>query len=197
MTIHVRPATVADAPRLSRLGAATFRETFEGENTPEDIARYLADAFTPARQAAEIADPAGTVLLAESRAPSVGEAEAELVGYAHLLSGRAPAAVHGPAPLELKRLYVARAWHGRGVAQALMDAALAAARARGAGTLWLGVWERNPRAVAFYAKYGFTRVGEHTFVLGADAQTDWLLARPLGAASDASSRPAGQESEPR
>ena len=81
--------------------------------------------------------------------------------------------------MELKRLYVTRSWHGKGVAQALMDAALDAARARGAKTLWLGVWERNERAVAFYGKYGFARVGEHTFVLGSDAQTDWLLARPL------------------
>jgi ribosomal protein S18 acetylase RimI-like enzyme len=176
MTTLVRPATIADAPRLSRLGATTFRETFERENTPEDMARYLAEAFTPDRQAAEISDPAGTVLLAERRGTS---GEAELVGYVHLVSGPAPAAVQGPAPLELKRLYVARAWHGQGVAQALMDAALDAARARGAQTLWLGVWERNPRAAAFYRKYGFTRVGEHTFVLGADAQTDWVLARPL------------------
>ena len=60
-----------------------------------------------------------------------------------------------------------------------MDAVLDAARARGAKTLWLGVWERNQRAVAFYEKYGFTRVGEHTFVLGSDAQTDWLFVRPL------------------
>ena len=182
MTIHIRPATVADAARLSRLGATTFRETFEGANTPEDMARYLAEAFTPERQAAEIADTAGVVLLAEHR-EAAGEGQgdaAELVGYAHLVAGPAPAAVQGPAPMELKRLYVARAWHGQRVAQALMDATIEAARGRGAGTLWLGVWEQNPRAVAFYAKYGFTRVGEHTFVLGADAQTDWLLARPLG-----------------
>jgi diamine N-acetyltransferase len=178
MTIHVRPATLADAPRLSQLGAITFRETFEGDNTPEDMARYLAESFTPEKQAAEIADPAGIVLVAEHAGAS---GDADLVGYAHLVSGSAPAAVQGPAPLELKRLYVARAWHGRRVAQALMDAALDAARARGARTLWLGVWERNPRAAAFYAKYGFTRVGEHTFVLGADAQVDWLLARPLEA----------------
>ena len=176
LTPLVRPATLADAPRLSRLGAATFRETFEGENTPADMARYLAEAFTPERQAAEIADPAGTVLLAEQPGAA---GDAELAGYAHLVLGPAPAAVRGPAPLELKRLYVARAWHGRGVAQALMDAALDAARARGAETVWLGVWERNPRAVAFYVKYGFVRVGEHTFVLGADAQTDWVLARSL------------------
>jgi ribosomal protein S18 acetylase RimI-like enzyme len=176
MTTVVRAATIADAPRLSRLGAATFRETFERENTSENMARYLAEAFTPDRQAAEITDPAGTLLLAENRGMS---GDAELVGYVHLVSGAAPAAVQGPVPLELKRLYVARAWHGQGVAQALMNAALDAARGRGAQTLWLGVWERNPRAVAFYRKYGFTRVGEHTFVLGADVQTDWLLARPL------------------
>ncbi|AHG92306.1 GCN5-related N-acetyltransferase (plasmid) [Gemmatirosa kalamazoonensis] len=175
MSISVRPATAADASRLSQLAAATFRETFEGENTPEDMARYLAASFTPERQTAEISDPAGTVLLAEH--------DAELVGYAHLTSGPAPAAVQGTAPLELKRLYVASAWHGRGVAQALMNAAMDAARARGAETLWLGVWERNPRAAAFYRKHGFERVGEHTFVLGADPQTDWILARPLGATS--------------
>ncbi len=176
MTITIRPAAIADAAALSRLGAATFRETFEGENRPEDMARYLADAFSPEQQAAEIADPASTVLVAEDHA---GSEDRELIGYAHLVSGPAPEAIPGAEPFELKRLYVARAWHGQRVAQALMNAAIDAARRRGAKTLWLGVWERNPRAVAFYAKYGFTRVGEHTFRLGADLQTDWLLSRPL------------------
>lgn len=178
MTIHVRPASAADAPDLSQLGATTFRETYEGENTPADMARYIEASFTPERQEAEIGDPAGTILLAEHRGAS---GVPEPVGYAQLGSGPAPAAVRGAAPLELRRFYVARAWHGQGVAQVLMDATLDAARARGAQTLWLGVWERNPRAVAFYSRYGFTRVGEHTFMLGADAQTDWLFARPLGA----------------
>ena len=181
MTITIRPAALGDAPALSRLGATTFRETFEAENTPEDMARYLAEAFTPERQAAEIADPAATVLLAEQSDES---GHHELVGYAQVVSGPVPEAVRGPAPVELKRLYVLRAWHGRRVAQALMDAAIEAARARGAQTIWLGVWERNPRAAAFYAKYGFARVGEHTFVLGADRQTDWLLTRPVAASSE-------------
>jgi ribosomal protein S18 acetylase RimI-like enzyme len=80
----------------------------------------------------------------------------------------------------LWRFYVDRSRHGQGIASQLMAAVEAAAMERGARTLWLGVWERNPRAVAFYRKYGFERVGEHAFVLGADAQTDWVLARPLG-----------------
>jgi len=176
MNVRIRPAAPVDAPALSRLGASTFRETFEGENTPEDMARYLAEHFTPERQAGEITDPAGTVLLAEH----VGEsAEPELVGYVHMIEGPAPEAIRGPEPLEIRRIYVARAWHGQRVAQALMNAAIDAARARGAQTLWLGVWERNPRAIAFYEKYGFTRVGEHTFMLGDDAQTDWLFERTV------------------
>jgi ribosomal protein S18 acetylase RimI-like enzyme len=176
MAITVRQAILADAADVSRIAAMTFRETFEADNTSENLRQYLAESFTPQRQAAEITDPAGLVLLAQRRAES---GDVETVGYAHLVSGPVPPAVQGPAPLELKRLYVARVWHGQRVAQALMDAALDAARSRGARTLWLGVWERNARAVAFYTKYGFSRVGQHTFMLGADAQTDWLLARAV------------------
>lgn len=176
MTSTIRRATPADGAQLSRLAAETFRDTFGEHNSPTDMEHYLAETFTAERQAAEIIDPDGIVLLAERTDES---GLVHVVGYAYLVSGQAPAAVTGPAPLELKRLYVGRHWHGRGIAQALMDAALSAARSRGARTVWLGVWERNPRAVAFYAKYGFARVGEHTFVLGVDVQTDWLLARPL------------------
>lgn len=172
----IRQASIEDAARLSRLAAITFRDTFEVGNTPEDMERYLTEAFTPHRQAAEISDPDSTILVAEHDDSSD---TAEFMGYAHLVSGSSPEAVTGRSPIELKRLYVARAWHGRGVAQALMDAVLSAARARGAKTLWLGVWERNPRAAAFYEKYGFTRVGEHSFLLGTDVQADCVLARPL------------------
>jgi len=178
MAITIRTAEARDAAALSRLGAATFRDTFEDSNAPDDMARYVAEAFTPEQQAAEIADPSSIVLVAEHL---TGDGGSELIGYAHLVAGEAPGAVRGPAPMELKRMYVARAWHGQRVAQALMDAGIFAASQRGVETLWLGVWERNPRAVAFYAKYGFARVGEHTFVLGSDAQTDWLFARSLAA----------------
>ena len=195
MTIRIRPATPVDAACLTHLAATTFRETFARDNTPEDMASYVAQAFTPGRQAAEIGDPDGAVLLAEHR--SDGGA-AELLGYAHVVAGPPPGAVRGPAPVELKRLYVARAWHGQGVADALMEAALDAARARGARTVWLGVRGETrsggvrvaavmPGSPALAAGLSVGdvvrrvdgRVGEHTFVLGADAQTDWLLARTL------------------
>jgi ribosomal protein S18 acetylase RimI-like enzyme len=82
--------------------------------------------------------------------------------------------------MEVVRFYVDRPWHGRGVAHQLMAAAADAAQAAGARTLWLGVWERNPRAIAFYRKCGFEDVGTQIFVLGADHQQDLVLARSLG-----------------
>ena len=174
MPIRIRPATVADAAALSRFAADTFSETFARDNTPENMARHAAASYSPQRQAAEIADPAGVVLLVED---ADGAGGATLAGYAHVTTSPTPAAVTGAEPIEIRRFYVASAWHGRGLARTLMDAALDAARARGARTVWLGVWERNARAIAFYRKHGFEKVGEQTFMLGDDAQTDWVMAR--------------------
>lgn len=174
----IRRATPVDARRLSAFAATAFREAFAAQNAPEDMERYVGGAFGPERQATEIADAGADVLLVE---PAGAAADAPLLGYAHLVSGPAPACVAGAAPLELKRFYVASAAHGRGVAPALMTATLDAARARSARTLWLGVWERNARAIAFYRKHSFERVGEQRFVLGSDVQTDWVMARALDA----------------
>ncbi len=176
MSATIRLATAADASALSELAARTFSDTFAEFNSREDMGRFLEDNFSPSKQAAEIADRGYTVLLAEVL---TADGRPELAGYAQMVRGPAPASVRGPVPIEIKRIYVAKQWHGQRVAQALMDAAIDSARKSDARTIWLGVWERNPRAVAFYKKYGFERVGEHVFKLGSDEQTDWLLARPL------------------
>ena len=171
MTARVRPAGEPDAAWLAALAERTFRETYTAYNTPEDMERFISAHFGVERQAAELGDPRMTTLVAEM----AGRA----AGYTQLLRGQAPPPVTGPAPIEVLRFYVDRPWHGRGVAQTLMAAAAAAARAEGARTLWLGVWERNDRAIAFYRKCGFEDVGTQTFVLGADHQHDRVLVRPL------------------
>lgn len=167
----IRRADAADAGLLAELGARTFSETFAASNKPEDMAAYLASSFGHARQAAELADPRSVFLIAE-----VGGAA---VGYAQLRSGGAPDAVAGDEPIELVRLYVSQEWLGRRVSEALMRACLDEARRRGGRTLWLGVWERNDRARAFYRKWEFRDVGEHAFQLGGDRQNDILMQRPL------------------
>ncbi len=173
MTPTIRTATPADAAALAELAARTFTDAFGAQNRPEDLAQHLATAYGPAQQGREIADPAMITLVAENLRG--------LVAYAQLRRSHAPACVTGPSPIELQRFYVAAAWHGRGVAQALMARVFDAARATGAQTLWLGVWERNPRGIAFYLKSGYVDVGEQVFVVGSDPQRDRVLMRPLAA----------------
>ena len=171
-TIDIREATTADAPALASFGERTFRDAFAAQNRPEDVEAHVAATYSLERQRADLADPARLTLVAER--------DATLVGFAQLREGDAPACVGGPAPIELLRFYVDRAWHGRGLAQKLMAAVVAAAAARQARTLWLGVWEHNPRAIAFYGKCGFQDVGSHGFVLGTDHQTDRIMLRAVG-----------------
>ena len=85
-------------------------------------------------------------------------------------------------PVEIYRFYVDRSAHGTGVAAELMIAAIDAARDLGGAHVWLGVWERNARALAFYAKSGFRDIGVQIFQLGTDRQTDRVLIRPLSVA---------------
>jgi diamine N-acetyltransferase len=175
--IHIRRARGEDAAALSEFAERIFRETFEAANDPQDLAAYLAEAFDTERQKLEIEDPAAIVLLAEEIAGSEGIAP--LAGYSHLTRSEAPDSVHGPDPLELKRFYIDPAWQGTGLAQMLMRATLDAAMASGARTLWLGVWEHNPRAIAFYRKFDFIEAGTHDFMLGRDRQTDFIMVRPM------------------
>jgi GNAT superfamily N-acetyltransferase len=170
--LKIRRATSADAVALAEFGARTFYETFAADNTAENMASYLASAWTPALQRAEIEDPKLDTLLAVDK-------DGRFAGFAQLHAERAPACVATHAPVELKRFYVDKPWHGRGVAGELMAAVEREARARGARELWLGVWERNERAQAFYRKSGFRAVGTQTFVVGSDPQTDQVMLKEI------------------
>jgi diamine N-acetyltransferase len=163
----LRDALPADAGALAEFGARTFREAFESDNTIEDMNRHLESAFSPSRQLREIEDPRIDTLL-------VTDAQSWL-GFAQLRAGQLSEGVPEQGSVELWRFYVDRPWHGQGVAAALMDAAKDRARRRGALSMWLGVWERNARAQAFYRKHGFERVGRKVFVVGSDPQTDDVL----------------------
>jgi ribosomal protein S18 acetylase RimI-like enzyme len=167
MTVVIREGRPEDAAPLAALAARTFAETFAADNTPEDMAAHLARSYGEAQQGAELADPGRVTLVAE-RAGA-------LVAFAQLRTAPVPATVPPATSMELQRFYVDRSAHGSGVAQRLMTAALAAARRRGAAVVWLGVWERNPRAIRFYEKCGFTDAGSQTFLLGSDPQTDRVM----------------------
>jgi GNAT superfamily N-acetyltransferase len=147
----IRLATPADAPALADFGRRTFHEAYVNVMEPELMRRVLARQFGAEQQRAEIEHADAAWLVAEENG--------ELAGYAFLRNRRQPELGAPPAPVELARFYVDSRWHGRGLAHRLMDAAVEEARRVGGRTLWLAVWQRNPRAMAFYRKYGFRQAG--------------------------------------
>lgn len=161
----IRLAVPADAARLAELGARTYTDTFADSTAPDDLRVFLARTYNEERQAEEIANPKMLTF--------VYETGGELTAFAQLKFG------DDPARIELGRLYVDRPHHARGIAQALMQRCLDEAAARGARTIWLGVWEHNERAKAFYRKYGFVRTGQQVFIVGSDVQTDYVMERPV------------------
>ena len=166
----IRKANRSDAERLSQLAERIFRDTFSAVNAAEDIDLHCRNSYSEAIQAAEIANPNMLTLLSEEGG--------KLAGYAQLRWAEAPDCVVADRPGEIQRLYVASDWHGKGIAQDLMDACIEEMKSRGSDVVWLGVWERNPRAISFYRKFGFVEVGDHIFPVGRDPQRDVVMARP-------------------
>jgi diamine N-acetyltransferase len=179
MHVQIRPATPDDVPSLAVLGADAFVAAFGAANPAGAVEDYVAEAFSVETLESQLRDPLSQWLVAE-----VGE---ELVGMAHLAGGDLPPEVVASAPVQLSRLYTAAGLTSRGVGSMLMDAAIDAATTLGHDVMWLGVWEHNPRAVAFYRRWGFEQVGTVVFRLGDDDQIDLVLRRRL--TTEAADRP--------
>jgi ribosomal protein S18 acetylase RimI-like enzyme len=170
-TLSIRIAAADDAEMLTELAWRTFYDAFAPMNTPENMETYLSQNFTLQKFSAQLADPRVTFLIAEI--------EATPVAFAKLYDGEVPDCVGGFAPVEIERFYVDSQFHGMGVAQTLMQACFDRARQSGHGTAYLGVWDNNHRAIAFYRKCGFDVVGSHAFQLGDETQNDLLMERRL------------------
>lgn len=170
--ISIRTAGGDDAGLLAELGRQTFYDAFAAQNNPEDLAAYLQKAYGFRQQLEELTDARTTFLIAHINK--------EPVGYAKLFRGEAPACLSTQSPpIEIARFYSAKKYIGRGVGPTLMQACLDEAYRGGFQTVWLGVWEKNPRAITFYSKWGFETVGSHIFVVGNDPQTDLLMAKDM------------------
>jgi ribosomal protein S18 acetylase RimI-like enzyme len=165
--IRIRRAEEDDALELSMLAERTFRAAFAELNSAANMQKHCASYYGQALQLAEIRD--------SSRETWVAEAGARLVAYVQLRLDAASPVISGERPVEIQRFYVDASHHGAGLAHQLMAHVLARAEAVGSAVVWLGVWERNQRALAFYRKWQFDVVGEHTFKVGDDPQRDLLM----------------------
>lgn len=171
--IHIREASLDDAKLLTDLSYTTFWDAFahHPKNAPDDLNHYMRQAFNVEQISAELAADDAVFLIA-----SINDKPA---GYAKLIIGSSEVGVAAENPIELSRLYSHQEYLGKGVGQNLMDACFSLATAHNHDVMWLGVWEFNPRAQAFYRKNGFREIGRHTFQLGSDPQTDLLMQREL------------------
>ena len=172
--IQIRYGTPADAGRLARFVAQTFTTTYRDLDNAKDIADYVAEHFSVTAVADVLCDPACTTLLAEEGAM--------LTGYAVVRQKEPPRCVTGPLPINLWRLYLDEAFIGKGLGARLLAEVHAEAVRQGAATLWLGVYDRNVRAVQFYERFGFRKVGNHEFLFAGGTYIDPIYAAPVRAA---------------
>ncbi|WP_457422789.1 GNAT family N-acetyltransferase [Roseateles sp. P5_E7] len=164
----IRHAQPEDAAAPAAFAAQGFTDTYRGLDDPQEIADYVAEHFQPEVVTRVIQDPACTTLLAW-----VGE---QLADYAILRKAPPPSCVTGPAPLELWRLYLGQGFIGQGLGARVMAEVHAQARGHGAHTLWLGVYDRNVRAVEFYKRFNFAQVGDKEFLFGGRLYVDPIYA---------------------
>lgn len=171
INIAIVPANRNNLSALSILARETFIESFGHLNRKEDIEKYLAKNLTETSIASEFADEANKFFLAKMNDT--------LIGYIKLRPNENQDKPSGTKAIEIERIYVRKEHHDKKIGATLMEHAIGFAEKNGYETIWLGVWERNDRAIKFYERWGFKQYGSHPFILGNDSQTDILMKKVL------------------
>jgi diamine N-acetyltransferase len=170
--IFIRAAIPSDASSIAHIGRTVFHTTFAHTCSKKDMDDFLDSTYTTDIILRELHDP--------NRRFLVSILDDRVVAFSQLTMNTDESSVEQYAKrVELQRIYVDNNLHGKGAAGVLMEHTLELARSLGYEHVWLGVWENNVRAFRFYQKFGFTQVGQHTFMVGEDKQTDWIVVKKL------------------
>ncbi|QWT86875.1 GNAT family N-acetyltransferase [Chryseobacterium sp. PCH239] len=170
-SIIINKASAEDVEIVQSLGRQTFSETFAEDNTEEAMKKYLEESFNTEKIKSELNNPDSFFYIAWE--------EDNPVGYLKVNSGEAQTELQDDTALEIERIYVKKSHHGKKVGQLLYNQALETAEQLGKSYLWLGVWEKNLRALQFYRKNGFIEFDKHIFRLGEEEQTDLMMKKVL------------------
>ncbi|WP_343534722.1 GNAT family N-acetyltransferase [Pedobacter sp.] len=171
--IMIRPLNLTDVNALQQISRITFLETFAKINTEENMRKYLDESFSTMQLSEELGNSLSQFYFAELNN--------EVIGYLKLNTGQAQKENAHENALEIERIYVLQDHHGKKVGQLLYQKAMEVAQQLKVEHVWLGVWEKNFRAMSFYKKNGFVAFDEHVFVLGNDRQIDILMKKDLNA----------------
>ncbi len=165
--IEVKKVDVNNVNQLQIIGKQTFFETFADENSDENMQKYLDEGFTVDKLITELSNPNSEFYFAKL--------DGKIIGYLKINFGEAQTELKDQKGLEIERIYVLKEFHGKEVGQILYDTAFSIAKQTNANYLWLGVWEKNPRAINFYKKNGFVEFDTHIFKLGDEKQIDKMM----------------------
>lgn len=169
--LNIKMATNADAELIADMSRKTFYETFVSQNTKENMDKFMNESFTKEALMEEVGEPGNIFLLAYD--------EKEPAGYVRMRENNNPPELGNRNSIEIARIYAATNAIGKGVGKTLMQKCIEIAQEKKKDVLWLGVWEKNNRAIDFYIKWGFEKFSTHIFMLGDDPQTDWLMKKEL------------------
>lgn len=169
--LQLIPCTSEDINILREFSIKTYYETFAHLNTEEDMAAYLADAFNVDKLSSELMDTNSLFFFLYCNK--------KLAGYLKLNEAPSQTDINDAQSLEIERIYVSGAFQGEGLGRYLIEQAISIAVQRKKKYAWLGVWEKNGKAIRFYKKNGFYQIGTHTFVMGEDVQTDYVMRKDL------------------
>ena len=165
--MQISRVNISDLKTLQELSRQTYSDTFAGDNTPENMQSYLEASFNEQQLSTELNNPDAAFYFAMT--------DNKAVGYLKLNFGPAQTELQDNNAIEIERIYVLKDFHGKKVGQFLLEKAVEIALERNASYIWLGVWEKNLKAIRFYEKNGFTPFGSHIFRLGDDEQTDIMM----------------------
>lgn len=177
MEREFRQCTPEDLESLCHLSRRTFLETFSSGNTPENMEAYLHAAFNREKLRAELLNPHSCFYFLYS--------DGYLAGYLKVNETPAQTDLYDEQSLEVERIYVLRGFQGKGLGRYLLDRAIALAALHQKRYVWLGVWENNEKALRFYKRNGFYKIGAHSFYVGDDEQTDYIMRRDIEGAQEA------------
>lgn len=165
--ITIYKVSLQDVEALQAIGRVTFSQTFSEHNNAEDMEAYLKTSYAIEKLTAEINNPESEFYFAKENE--------NIIGYLKINTGKAQTEIKNLDAFEIERIYVDQAYLGKKIGQILFQKALQLARQKKAAYVWLGVWEENHRAIAFYKKNGFVPFDKHIFKLGNDEQTDIMM----------------------
>jgi ribosomal protein S18 acetylase RimI-like enzyme len=169
--IKVRLASKHDAELIADMSRQTFYDTFAAHNKKDDMDKFMNEQFTKGMLVREVGAKDNIFLLALDRE--------QPVGYARIRENNNPPSLGTSNAIEIARIYAATNAIGKGIGKALMQKCIEIAIARNKEVVWLGVWEKNQRAIDFYIKWGFEKFADHDFILGNDVQKDWLMKKNI------------------